>query len=129
MRKLIFPLLIFLFYSCDKNKEMVRYTELYHIEGTDTISAIYIPNSFTPDWDGQNDYFETKEEGILSDYFSMEIYNANGMLIFQIENIDMNWDGSYKGLIAPSGTYTLNIIAKDSTGFIFNHTQQIESMR
>ncbi len=128
MRKLIFPFVIFLFCSCDKNKEMVRYTELCHIEGNDTISAIYIPNSFTPNGDGINDAYHIQEENILSENYLMEIYNTNGMLIFQIENIDIGWDGAYKGTIAPSGTYTVKIIAEDSTGFIFNHIQQIERM-
>lgn len=120
---------IFIFSSCDKNKEMVRYTELYHIEGNDTISAVYIPNSFTPDGDGRNDVYQIHEENILIANYSMEIYNANGILIFQIDNLDISWDGTYKGLMAPAGTYTVKIMAEDSTGFVFNHTQPIERMR
>lgn len=118
-----------IFCSCDKNKEMVRYIELYHIEGNDTISAIYIPNSFTPNHDSSNDYFESIDYGIISDFFLLSIYDANGMLIFETSHLNQNWDGSYKGLMSPSGTYTVKIFAEDSSGFKYNHTSQFESMR
>jgi gliding motility-associated-like protein len=55
---------------------------------------IYIPNAFTPDGDGLNDYFGvfcTEKDSI--DYFRMEIYNSNGELVFQTLDINGKWQG------------------------------------
>jgi hypothetical protein len=55
---------------------------------------IYIPNSFTPDGDGLNDYFGvfcTDKDSI--DYFKMDIYNSNGELVFQTFDINGKWQG------------------------------------
>ena len=38
--------------------------------------TLYIPNAFTPDNDGVNDFFTPT--GIEFNYFEMEIYNAGG---------------------------------------------------
>jgi large repetitive protein len=125
---ILFPF-SFLICSCDKNKELVRYTSLYHIEGNDTISAIHIPNSFTPDGDGNNDLFKPIGFGIQRDEYELNIFNSNGELFFQTENIESYWDGMHKGLIAPSKSYECTINAKDSTGFVFEFKGKISSIK
>src|SRR5581483_10933535 len=54
-----------------------------------------IPNAFTPNGDGVNDYFFPRQyltKGLTS--FSMNIYNRWGQLIFETTNIDgRGWDG------------------------------------
>jgi len=55
--------------------------------------AIYVPNSFTPNNDGANDYFRAYGENI--DEFEMTILNRWGEPVFQSFDIDHGWDGSF----------------------------------
>ena len=64
-------------------------------------SQVFIPNSFTPNGDGQNDVFYPRGVGIKK-IISFRIYDRWGELIFERKEIDINdesnsWDGSYKG--------------------------------
>ena len=56
--------------------------------------SLYIPNAFTPDEDGLNDYFSPKGIGIAS--FEMAIYNRWGEMIYHATDIDKPWNGKIK---------------------------------
>jgi gliding motility-associated-like protein len=66
-----------------------------------------VPNAFTPDGDGLNDYFLPREllsSGVKT--FTMNIYNRWGENIFTTSSIDgRGWDGKYNGVPQPMGTY------------------------
>jgi gliding motility-associated-like protein len=66
-----------------------------------------IPNSFSPDGDGLNDYFIPRE--LLSSgvtVFNMNIYNRWGELVFNTSTIDgRGWDGKYDGKLQNMGVY------------------------
>lgn len=66
-----------------------------------------IPNSFTPNGDGIDDYFFPRQklaEGITA--FSMSIYNRWGQQIFETESPDgRGWDGRFNGKDQPVGVY------------------------
>lgn len=79
---------------------------------TDTISGtvkvepiftFYIPNAFTPNADDTNEEFYGDGEG-FTDY-SMYIYDRWGELIFESNDKDYHWDGSYKGQQVEQGVY------------------------
>ncbi len=53
-----------------------------------------IPNAFTPNGDGQNEYF--KIEGLRSGS-ALTIYNRWGQLVYQTENYQNNWQGKEVG--------------------------------
>ena len=63
-----------------------------------------LPNAFTPDADGTNDYFKVIQEG-LRDIISFEIYNRWGEKVFEANGLDAEWDGTIKGKPAPSDVY------------------------
>ncbi|MCF8275564.1 MAG: PKD domain-containing protein [Flavobacteriales bacterium] len=67
------------------------------------VFTFYIPNSFTPDADGINDEFFGQGEGFNS--YSMFIYDRWGEMIFESNNADHHWDGTYKGKQVEQGTY------------------------
>ncbi len=76
------------------------------ISGTVEIEPIYtfyIPSAFTPDADGINEEFYGDGEGFIS--YTMNIYNRWGDMIFQSNDKDLHWDGSYKGKQVQQGTY------------------------
>ncbi len=74
-----------------------------HCMGVDTINVktyrgpeIYVPNSFTPNGDGKNDYLKAFTVGIKSfQYFN--IYNRYGQLVFHTTNENVGWDGRFTG--------------------------------
>jgi len=76
--------------------------------GTLTVSvtdlSIIIPNAFTPNGDGINDYWDIKAiEGFPQCLVS--VFARNGSLVFQSRGYPHPWDGTYKGLALPNGTY------------------------
>lgn len=59
--------------------------------------AFYIPNAFSPNGDGLNDFFAPKGTGIgLGDNFEMAIYNRWGEKIYYTTDINKPWDGKLK---------------------------------
>ncbi len=73
-----------------------------------------IPNSFSPNADGRNDYFIPRQllaEGLQE--FSMKIFNRWGELIFETNKIDgRGWDGKFGGENQPTGVYVYVIDAQ-----------------
>jgi len=68
---------------------------------------LYIPNSFTPDGSEHNDYFRVY--GVNISDITLDIYDRWGELIHTIRGLDDYWDGTYKGLPCPIGTYVWKI--------------------
>ncbi len=63
----------------------------YHTVIIEPEFVFYIPNTFTPNDDGVNDYFSGK--GIFVSDFKMRIYDRWGNFIFFSDNILKPWDG------------------------------------
>jgi gliding motility-associated-like protein len=61
------------------------------VEG-DAFGDFYIPNAFSPDNDGINDFF--KPTSLEKIPFQMKIYNKWGELVYEMDESDMGWDGS-----------------------------------
>lgn len=83
-------------------------------------SQVFVPNSFTPNGDGQNDVFYPRGTGISS-IKSFRIYNRWGELLFERDNIMINdasnaWDGSYGGATPRPDVYVYVIDAICETG-------------
>ena len=56
---------------------------------------VYIPNTFTPNGDGQND--ELKVYGRYIEELNLQVFNRWGELIFETQDQNEGWDGSYEG--------------------------------
>ncbi len=79
----------------------------------DSITKLTIPNVFTPNGDGVNDYF--KIEGLLSqcDEAAVEVYNRWGQLIFSDDKTYFAWDGKDKnGMEISDGVYFIMLKSK-----------------
>lgn len=74
---------------------------------------IYIPNAFTPDGNGLNDYFTAKGDEISE--FRMMIFNRWGDMIFDTQDMDRGWDGTANGggSKAQDGVYVYKIEVRD----------------
>jgi len=67
------------------------------------VPTIFVPNTFTPNNDNNNDVFMIK--GSEFDFFEATIFNRWGEQLFSWKEIDEGWDGTYKGSVVPTGTY------------------------
>lgn len=74
---------------------------------------LFIPNSFTPDGDGLNEFFYPVLLGASSDNYIFRIFNQYGNILFESEDITEKWNGSLKNpdFYAPDGVYNWQIIA------------------
>jgi gliding motility-associated-like protein len=85
------------------------------------IRDFVVPNTFTPNNDGINDYWTI-------DYLSLypnqrvQVFNRYGQLVFESNNYRLPWDGTYKGKPLPAGTYyyiiELGGQRKPKTGYV-----------
>ncbi len=66
--------------------------------------SIYAPNTFIPDQNGRNDVFK-----IVTDFevfeCTLKIYNRWGECVFETDQLNTGWDGTFKGLACQDGQY------------------------
>ena len=79
-----------------------------------TQGEVFFPNAFTPNGDGLNDVFLYTSR--LVEQVEMQIYNRWGEVLFQTNQPDVGWDGTYQGTLAPQGTYLYKIAVTDQLG-------------
>ena len=72
--------------------------------------VIYIPNAFSPDGDGNNDYFFISGDGL--EEVTGGIYNRWGEEIFRFTGLQDRWDGTYKGRPVPAGVYNYKVVVR-----------------
>ncbi|MGG9964410.1 gliding motility-associated C-terminal domain-containing protein [Ferruginibacter sp. SUN106] len=65
---------------------------------------IAVPNAFTPNQDGMNDYLYPLNAYKAKDLI-FKVYNRFGQLIFSTTDWTNKWDGTFKGQGADAGTY------------------------
>ncbi|MBS1644835.1 MAG: PKD domain-containing protein, partial [Bacteroidetes bacterium] len=83
-------------------------------------SQLFIPNTFSPNGDGNNDVFFPRGEGIQL-IRSFRIYNRWGELMFARENVPVNdasagWDGLHNGKILSPDVFVYILEANCSSG-------------
>lgn len=87
---------------------------------------LYVPNAFTPNGDGMNDFFGAKGGNFKT--FELLVFNRWGELIFEGNHIDDWWDGTYKGEKVQDGVYVWKIRYEDFNGnieVIYGHVTTI----
>jgi gliding motility-associated-like protein len=90
-----------------------------------------MPNIFTPNGDGINDYFYPRQyltSGLTK--FKMDIYNRWGQLIFTTNSVDgRGWDGLYNGEQQPQGVFIYVIDATFRDGKKEHHQGNVTLIR
>ncbi len=70
---------------------------------------IYVPNAFSPNNDGINDYFKIYVGSNVASVNSLQIFNRWGDQVFQTQSsaaiTDIGWNGQYNGKTASTGVY------------------------
>jgi gliding motility-associated-like protein len=68
-----------------------------------------VPNAFTPGRFGENGIIRVKGFGISG--MTWKIYNRYGQIVFQSNNPDLGWDGTWKGIPQPMAVYVYTLEA------------------
>lgn len=105
-------------YGCvDSTSQIIKIDGLY---------LFHMPNSFTPNGDHINDTFKPVGDGIDTKNYRFMIFDRWGKKLFETEDLNEGWDGTFNGELVPTGVYVWTIKAKElfrnvnteHTGFI-----------
>jgi gliding motility-associated-like protein len=73
-------------------------------------TIFYVPNTFTPDGDDYNEFFQPVfTQGYDPFDFDLFIFNRWGEIIWESHDASVGWDGTYGGNVVQDGTYTWKI--------------------
>jgi len=90
-----------------------------------------LPNVFTPNGDGLNDYFFPRlllTKGLIT--FNMQIYNRWGQEVFSSSSLDgRGWDGRFNDVPQPEGVYVYIIDATFKDGQKEHHHGNVTLLR
>jgi gliding motility-associated-like protein len=76
---------------------------------------IYVPTAFSPNGDGRNDIFYVVPIGIK--YFDyLRIFNRWGQVVFETKLPAIGWEGRFKSLEQPMGTYIYTVQGRSAKG-------------
>lgn len=64
---------------------------------------LFVPTGFTPNNDGKNDFFKVIGNNLEEVYLA--VYNRWGELIFETNDPNAGWDGTFEGKILPPDAY------------------------
>jgi gliding motility-associated-like protein len=92
-------------------------------------SKIFYPTAFTPDNQGpvENEVFRVFGQYIGQ--FEMHIFNRWGEMLFSTNEIDVGWDGTFRGKEQPEGTYVFVARMTDLTGNSFTRSSSVVLLR
>ncbi len=94
--------------GCSTRDELVIHRNCY----------LDIPNAFTPNGDGINDFFFPRQllsSGVTA--FSMRVFNRWGNIVFKTEKPEgRGWDGKFNAADQPGGVYLYNLDVTFSNG-------------
>ncbi|MEM1326052.1 MAG: gliding motility-associated C-terminal domain-containing protein [Bacteroidota bacterium] len=82
------------------------------------LGDIFIPNAFSPNEDGENDFFTLWSDGNSGEFIErLRIYDRWGSLVFsrddfEINEADLGWNGQTEGQEAPVGVYIYRAIVR-----------------
>jgi gliding motility-associated-like protein len=115
-------------FSLTVNTPYCSNTDMVHI---DKDCYIDIPNAFTPNGNGGNDYFFPRQLMSSSvSSFQMQILNRWGQQIFETRQKDgRGWDGRFNGSEQPAGVYIYLIKVSFANGVSESYQGNVTLLR
>lgn len=93
-------------------------------------AQIVLPNVFTPNGDGRNDYLTIGEDSRKVNIERILVYDSNGALVFEQLGEGPGWDGTDRsGNTCDVGNYRLIVVATSNAGQQFNESQMVRLQR
>ena len=109
----VYRVTVFAFNGCHARDSITVNTDFSSV-----LSKYPVPSAFTPNHDGNNDCFGIKLWGSIQ-VMEMEVFNRWGERVFISTSAGDCWDGSFKGVPQPSGTYIYQIRAVTPCGVAY----------
>jgi gliding motility-associated-like protein len=97
--------------SISNTQSIVKNLRLYH-------PTAFVPNSENP----ENRIFFVRGIPEYISSFELKIFNRWGEMVFFSTDMDRGWDGSFKGIKMPEGTYVFRTQIKDTAGRTFDYS-------
>ncbi len=96
-------------------------------EDVDDVFPPVIPEAFTPNGDGNNDFLFVRGGPFTS--YELRVFNEWGNQVFITDDENSGWDGSYKGKEQPAGTYIYTFVGETIDGEMYNLQGEIVLIR
>lgn len=98
------------------------------------VRPVFIPNVFSPNRDGINDYFFVQGSPAASDIEVLRIFDRWGALIYEAQNIPLNdpqlgWDGTFKGQPVGPGVFAFYTTVRFIDGESLTYSGSITVVR
>ena len=91
---------------------------------------IFVPNAFTPNGDGQNDYFRPFYPDAIVTELYFAVYDRWGSIVYETDNIRSDgWDGTYKGKRLAPDVYVFWLKTKCINGEKYEHRGNVTLIR
>lgn len=78
-----------------------------HADGVEAVTTedapVFIPNAFTPNDDGVNDFFYIPDANLVK--FDFQVFDRWGNQVYHTRKANFRWDGRSKGRAIPTGIY------------------------
>lgn len=68
-----------------------------------------MPNAFSPNGDGINDFFKPVSSELLSEFYLI-VFNRWGDVVFESSDSEFGWDGYYKGYPLNHSVYGWKVV-------------------
>lgn len=91
-------------------------------------ALVGVPNAFSPNGDTYNDGFTVSVRGQLS-YYNLQVYNRWGELVFETENFENSWNGTFGNEDQPLGSYVWVLNYRDLNGESFAQQGNVTLVR
>ncbi|MBP7497756.1 MAG: gliding motility-associated C-terminal domain-containing protein, partial [Bacteroidales bacterium] len=85
-----------------------KYTDKINIKNECDGKDIFIPNAFIPNNKSINNVFKVVGTSCITS-FNIKIFNRWGILVFETNDINFEWDGKFKNTELPQGIYAFII--------------------
>jgi gliding motility-associated-like protein len=76
--------------------------------------TLYVPTAFTPNGDGENDFFDIK--GVYICEFDLQVFDRWGNVVFTSNSLDNKWNGKVNNETSPVTVFAYIIKVKSCTG-------------
>ncbi|HEX6334532.1 MAG TPA: gliding motility-associated C-terminal domain-containing protein, partial [Flavisolibacter sp.] len=83
---------------------------------------IAVPNAFTPNGDGKNDFLRVLN-AVKAEQLEFRVYNRWGQMVFMTNDWKRGWNGTIRNFDQPTGTYVWHLVYTD------RQTKERRSMR
>jgi gliding motility-associated-like protein len=90
-------------------------------------NQLFVPNTFTPNNDGNNDILYVYGNTVAK--MKLRVYNQWGQFLYESLNIQNGWDGTFKGQVQPNGVYVYYLEVEFNDGTKANKKGTITLLR